>query len=258
MRYIAAAASDIGRRHTNQDSLCVKIAKLDGKEDIVMALMCDGMGGLSKGELASASLIHAFSAWFDDELPKGNMPLTLAYVMEEWRKVLEVQSRRFHKYERDKHIKLGTTFSGLFILNDEYMTMQIGDSRIYCVFDDVVKQLTEDQTVAMQEYKLGNLSKEEALTDSRRNILLQCVGVTKHIKPVVTLGKIQEKSTFILCSDGQYHTLKKEDLFNLANPSRFHDLRALKDSCEILVRKAKERNEKDNISIIMIGGDFIG
>ena len=55
MKFMAAADTDIGiYRADNQDSLLIKHAKYNNQE-ILMAIVCDGMGGLSKGELASAS-----------------------------------------------------------------------------------------------------------------------------------------------------------------------------------------------------------
>ena len=68
MKYIVAAETDIGiTKKVNQDSVCVKNAETkQGKAALVM--VCDGMGGLSKGELASAEVIRSFSDWFDYEL----------------------------------------------------------------------------------------------------------------------------------------------------------------------------------------------
>ena len=66
MRFIATADSDIGiSKATNQDSVLIKQAKVDG-EEVLLAVICDGMGGLSKGELASATVIRAFAKWFDE------------------------------------------------------------------------------------------------------------------------------------------------------------------------------------------------
>ena len=69
MRYTAAADTDVGiSRTTNQDSVLIKHALADDTE-VLLAVLCDGMGGLAKGELASATVIRDFSRWFDEELP---------------------------------------------------------------------------------------------------------------------------------------------------------------------------------------------
>ena len=69
MHFIATADTDVGiQKDTNQDSVLIKHASVDGTE-VLMAIICDGMGGLAKGELASATVVREFSRWFDQELP---------------------------------------------------------------------------------------------------------------------------------------------------------------------------------------------
>ena len=69
MNYQIAIHTDVGiKKETNQDSLLVKQAVTE-KGNIILAVVCDGMGGLEKGEVASATVINAFSVWFENELP---------------------------------------------------------------------------------------------------------------------------------------------------------------------------------------------
>mgnify|MGYP004442078317 CR=1 FL=1 len=68
MKFMAIADSDIGIvKDTNQDSLLIKHADTQ-RGEVLLAIVCDGMGGLTKGEVASATVIKAFSDWFDTEL----------------------------------------------------------------------------------------------------------------------------------------------------------------------------------------------
>mgnify|MGYP000081455928 CR=1 FL=1 len=68
MEYIATYHTDVGtRKETNQDSLAIKV--VNTKEgNVAFAIVCDGMGGLAKGEVASKEVIEAFCTWFDDTL----------------------------------------------------------------------------------------------------------------------------------------------------------------------------------------------
>ena len=70
MNFLVSASTDKGiKKNTNQDSLAIKVAETTiGK--ITLALVCDGMGGLQQGEVASANLTLAFSNWFDNDLPQ--------------------------------------------------------------------------------------------------------------------------------------------------------------------------------------------
>ena len=69
MKFRSAGATNVGTtKKTNQDSYLIKIAETE-LGDVALIAVCDGMGGLAKGELASAEVIHALSDWFENKLP---------------------------------------------------------------------------------------------------------------------------------------------------------------------------------------------
>ena len=94
MDFLIAAHTDVGiRKKTNQDSVLIKVADTDcGK--VCFAAVCDGMGGLRKGELASATLIRDFSDWFDSEFPEIRLFFEKAgkesfpFVQKNWKDIL--------------------------------------------------------------------------------------------------------------------------------------------------------------------------
>ena len=89
MRFTATADTDVGlTKDINQDSLLLKHAKANEKE-ILMAIICDGMGGLALGELASATVIRAFAEWFDKELPFELKQLDMHVIAEKWTLLLK-------------------------------------------------------------------------------------------------------------------------------------------------------------------------
>ena len=95
MDFLFACNSDVGiQKKTNQDSCCMRQAETD-KGNILFALICDGMGGLSKGELASATLIKVFSDWFENNLPlvlsKENPLDEIKYI---WNRLMKQQNQR--------------------------------------------------------------------------------------------------------------------------------------------------------------------
>ena len=69
MKYLLSSLTDKGRRkNVNQDSVLLRSSNYSGEENI-LAVVCDGMGGFEKGELASAEVIRLFSIWFDEIFP---------------------------------------------------------------------------------------------------------------------------------------------------------------------------------------------
>ena len=120
MHYIATADTDIGiSKDTNQDSVLIKHAKADG-EEILLAVICDGMGGLSKGELASATVIRAFAKWFDEELPYELDHVDLQVIGAKWSLLLKELNAKILEYSRENGIEgVGTTFSGFSVASTD-------------------------------------------------------------------------------------------------------------------------------------------
>ena len=172
MRFIATADTDIGiSKKTNQDSVLVKHGMVDGVE-VLMAIVCDGMGGLSKGEVASATVIKRFSRWFDEELPYEIDNLSMSIIGAKWALLLKELNSDIFLYASRQGITMGTTFTGILFVDDQYVVAHVGDTRLYRISDGMY-QMTEDHTFIARELKKGTITPEQAKTDKRRNLLLQ-------------------------------------------------------------------------------------
>lgn len=252
MNYFGSASTDVGIvKKTNQDSACIKIAEFKGKGKVVLALICDGMGGLSKGELASATVIRRFSYWFENELPNKISNITMQAIANEWTKMIREQNEKLLNYGKAVGANLGTTFSGMFIMNDEYVIVHVGDSRIYEISNNV-KQLTEDQTYINREMKAGRMTPQEAATDPKRNMLLQCVGASRVVNPDVAYGKIMPDTVYMLCSDGFRHVLSDAEMYENFNSANINSVNEMKKNSDYLIDVVKRRNERDNITVALL------
>ncbi|MGM9987415.1 MAG: PP2C family protein-serine/threonine phosphatase [Bacillaceae bacterium] len=250
MNLTTAYHTDVGStKKTNQDGLLIKIADTSyGKAGLVV--ICDGMGGLSQGELASATVIQRLGDWFEQGFPpllKGN-----------WRETVQGQldmhitqlNKKIVAYGERNHLKLGTTVTALLFVDTTYYIFQVGDSRAY-VIGDTLTQLTKDQTLVARELERGNLTAEQAKIDPRRNILLQCVGATGNIEVVITTGELQEDDVLLLCTDGFYGEIKEEELLQLKSAS-LRTREEMKEKLVACIELVKSRGEKDNISVILV------
>lgn len=249
-----ALHTDVGIiKDTNQDSMCVKLAQTE-KGNILLAIVCDGMGGLEKGEVASATVIKAFSDWFENELPYQLAKVD--YVEEiryRWDRIIKEQNQIIGEYGRNNHFQLGTTITSLLILEDgQYLIGHVGDSRAYKITDESIEMLTMDQTVVANEIKLGRLTPEAAEKDPRRNVLLQCIGASRTVIPDFVKGEISEGECYMLCSDGFRHVVTSEEIKIAFAPTNNNDETTMKNNIVKLVEINKERGETDNISAILI------
>ena len=250
MKFLTTADTDIGiSKDTNQDSVLVKHASFSDGE-VVMAIICDGMGGLSKGELASSTVIREFAKWFDNELPNELNNINMEVIGGKWSHMLKSLNSKILDYGKKNVTNLGTTFSGILLINDKYVIAHVGDSRVYQLTNKLT-QLTQDQTFIAREIAKGTLTPEQAKTDKRRNMLLQCVGASKTVEPQVICGKA-ENGAYMLCSDGFRHEISEKEIYGFFNPKNLINKDVMHKNSLDLIDKVKSRGEQDNISVILI------
>lgn len=253
MKYLVAAHSDIGiKKQTNQDSLFIKIAETE-YGDACFAVLCDGMGGLAKGELASATVIRQFIKWFENEfatlLYRGINPIILKKT---WENLIYEVNYKIEYYSEQNNAQMGSTVVALLIIGDMYYIMNVGDSRAYLITTDNIQQLTRDQTFIQKEMDEGRMTYEEARRDPRRNVLLQCVGASSVIEPDFYLGPVEKQNVFMLCSDGFRHVLGNAEMHEKFNPCALKDEEIMLQNAVFLTDLDKFRKEEDNISVALI------
>ncbi len=250
MQFIAIAETDIGiSRKTNQDSVLIKHA-ISKYGEVLLAVVCDGMGGLENGELASATVVRAFSEWFDEELPRELETIDMQVIGEKWSLFLKELNVKISEYGQSICVKLGTTFTGILFVGNRYIVGHVGDTRIYRI-NESLEQITTDQSFVAREVDRGLMTEEQARKDKRRNILLQCVGASARVKPQLICGSA-EPGVYMLCSDGFYHHISENEMFEKFNPLCLVDRRMMHSNARFLIEQAKLRKERDNISIILI------
>ncbi len=252
MNFLTAHHTDVGiKKKTNQDSLLIQQAQTP-QETVLLAVMCDGMGGLAKGEVASACMIRAFSNWFQKELPtmlsQGLQPEALH---ESWENLVFDVKERIVDYSDRHNVSMGTTCAALLIVGGCYYIMNIGDSRVYLISDNIY-QLTKDHTYVQREMDAGRMTYEESLRDSQRNVLLQCVGASPVIEPDFIMGDVQINECYMLCCDGFRHVVTPQEFYQYMNPAVSVDPAQMQQNLSYLVELNKQRRETDNISVALI------
>ncbi|WP_019679951.1 hypothetical protein, partial [Ruminococcus flavefaciens] len=113
---------------------------------------------------------------------------------------------------------------------------------------DKLSQVTDDHTFVNRAVKMGRMTPEEALTDPRRNALVQCVGVTGEIAPEVRLGVFENNTNFLICSDGFRHVLTEKELYEELSAEKTKNKAAMQKQLRQLIETVKSRNENDNIT----------
>ncbi|MBQ3230505.1 MAG: serine/threonine-protein phosphatase [Clostridia bacterium] len=252
MEFLVSAQTDIGiSKSTNQDSLLVRIANT-AQGRISFAVLCDGMGGLSKGEVASATVIRAFDNWFNRDFPSlCDAPIEDSVIHSQWCRMITELNERIKNYGLSCGTRLGTTVVAILITQNRYYLLNVGDSRAYEI-TNVLTQLTADQTYVAREVALGNMTPEQAERDPKKSVLLQCVGASHEVVPDMFFGDAKSNAVYMLCSDGFRHVLTPNEIFSGFNPSALVNEHAMNVNSYALIELNKRRGERDNISVALI------
>lgn len=251
MFYISGS-SDVGiRRKINQDSIIVQ--KMESSiGEMVFACICDGMGGLQSGELASATVLLAFKRWIYEKLPLlTNRNIEQNDIIEQWTNIIDVYNQKILLYGQNYKISLGTTLTAALFTESEYFIVNIGDTRAYEV-GKKLKQITHDHSFVQQEVDCGRMSPEEARISKRNNILTRCIGVKKNVTPDFFFGKIKNNAAYVLCSDGFRHKISDQEILSYFNADNHSSSEDLKNTEISLIELNKIRLETDNISVVTV------
>lgn len=148
MKYILASLTDKGsRKKQNQDSILL-VNKTYGDETCILAVVCDGMGGLEKGEAASTEVIHMFSAWFNEIFPQLNEEKRSEefedILYESWETLLQTAHKMLRSYGELNKIKTGASQ----IIRPVYKNGEIRAGAVYLLCSDGMGNRVKDEELA--------------------------------------------------------------------------------------------------------------
>ncbi len=254
MAYVAAATEVGSRKQVNEDSCCIKVAQTSLGE-VIMALVCDGVGGLSAGNLASATVVNRFSQWFEQELPMlmegmvANGSFDFQTIKAVWGALLQTQNELIRTHGTKTGIRLGTTFTGIITCGSRYLVGHVGDCRAYQLNKTSFKQITEDQTEVARKLAAGEITAEEARR-MPKNVILQAVGSGRVLVPAFYEGTCGPNELFVICCDGAYHRAENEGIRQIFQRTRFTEEQSLDKTCHDLLDYDLQMGEKDNLTVV--------
>lgn len=243
MGILCAGASDIGRkRKTNQDSIC-----LDHKHQFFA--VADGMGGHSGGDIASQLSVKVMPEFFENN---GNMePQALMKSM-----IQEVNRSILAKADEQPELHgMGTTVSAVYFHGQTLVIGNVGDSRVYMVNNRNIFQLTRDHSFVQEKLNMGIYSREEAVKDPQKNVLVRSVGFEADINVDVFHYRICKNDIFMICSDGLHGKVSDGDILhiiqkNITDPASCN-IADVEAAVKELIQQANDNGGQDNISVIL-------
>ena len=225
----------------NQDSL-VLLQVLTARGRVLMAAVCDGMGGLEQGEMASGYVTERLQEWFYESLLRAIQKKKAFWIIRRSldRLVYHMQEQ-LSQYARQEEIRLGTTMTVLILWEKTYLIWHLGDSRVYRLCALNKRGRAKNNLVCMTtDHVLG------------RNQLTKCVGSFGYKRPDFRMGTFGRGQAMLLCSDGFRHFITEEELADVLRPETITEETQASRRLREIGEACMKRGEKDNLSAIYV------
>ena len=236
------AKTDIGKaRELNQDYYYIS----QDTDEPKIFILADGMGGYNGGEIASKLATESATKYI-----KSNF----ADIVKEKEEILKliknaVEYANMVVYEKSKEDKelegMGTTLEVCLIYNNKAYIGHVGDSRIYRIRKDIMRKLTKDHSYVQQLVEDKKITREEAKTHPKKNMLTKALGCTPYVEPDIRARNFEKGDIFIMCSDGLTNMVEEKRIYELIKM----DINTAVDN---LIKEANTAGGYDNITVIII------
>ena len=257
-RFTTAACMELGTRSSQQDALYVSKTAEFSPEDapVIMGVVCDGMGGLEGGEIASQMSVDLFVSELMQMRDWAGAPKCL----EETAKKIDEAVFRMSEQQSGAG-SMGTTLAGVLAQGNQLYWLSAGDSRIYILRGDEMIQVTKDHNFGLrlnEMVRAGILTEEEAQHDTRREALISYMGMGG-----ISLIEINQNplllhngDIILLCSDGLTKVAADHDI-KACMQNHYYDMDTAAKALVALACGSPERplapgRSRDNTSVVLI------
>ncbi len=224
---------------------CTNVGNVrDNKEDSLVCdegrglwIVADGMGGLGFGEVASAITTYTVT-----RMIRAGHGVNQA---------IEVAHKNIKDYAETDGLgtNMGTTIVLLLSQGSLYNIFWVGDSRAYLLDNHEMKQVTVDHSLVQSLIEQGELTREQAESDPRRNAVTRALGVQEldTVRADSISDKWQPGQKILLCSDGLTDCVSDEDIESIMRGNKPDQ-----EIAEVLIETALAGGGKDNVTVIVI------
>lgn len=237
------AFTDTGKvRNMNQDAFMTGTFQEGG----AWAVVCDGMGGVSGGQIASDICVNEVSAHIKKGYRNGMSMKSVKNLL-----ISAITAANIKVYETAEenieYLGMGTTVVALVVLNGFAAVAHVGDSRAYFINDDI-KQITKDHSVVQILIDSGKITPEQAKTHPERNVITRAIGVASTVDIDVDIVPINQGEIILICSDGLYEHISDIEIFETVKNTDFDE------PAKVLLDMANDAGGKDNITVVTVEG----
>lgn len=249
--------TDIGNvRKVNEDAFGIR----EIADNAILAVVCDGMGGLDLGDVASKLALESFSDIVErlcaSHIKKGKLSLSEKEAdLILFNAVTVANNKVISKQEEvDVSEGMGTTLVAALIQDGgkKISWANIGDSRLYTVDPNDILQVSKDHSYIQYMIDQGKMTLAEAKTSKKKNLITRAIGIDVTCEPDIDTFPLSDEeiaqTKILLCTDGFSNSVSEEECSRIA----LNNSQSVEKRVDKLVALAKKNNGSDNITLIMI------
>lgn len=237
-----SALTDVGKvRANNEDSFDAGIFP---DNETAWAVVCDGMGGVSGGSIASAMCVETVKKRILSGYRENISEKSVESILES---ALITSNIEVYKRAADEPelFGMGTTAVALFVSGAVAVIAHAGDSRAYLIKDNSINQITKDHSVVQYLTDIGQITPEQAKYHPERNVITRAIGVDKDIDIDIDVQVVEPGDVILLCTDGLSGYVDDGDILRIYSESENGDVKCLIDA-------ALEAGGGDNITVVAV------
>ncbi len=234
LTFDSAARTHVGKvRKLNEDAFC-------DRNELGLWAVADGMGGHQAGDVASGLIVDALERV--DDVSSGYA------LLEDVRQSIQRVNRTLiaRAAVMAPGTLIGSTLVALVVYADYYACLWAGDSRAYLLRDGRLEQITRDHSRKQELIDSGSLSRLEARSYTRSNVITRAVGVSDRLALDMQQGALQVDDVFLLCSDGLTGALDDRTIAAIL------DQPSLQAAADTLIARTLEQGARDNVTVVLV------
>ncbi|GAB6170005.1 Stp1/IreP family PP2C-type Ser/Thr phosphatase [Clostridium carnis] len=233
--------TDIGNvRKLNED-----YADYICREEYSLYVVTDGMGGHNAGELASKIACEEVITFVKSNFNTINKEEVL-------KKAIEYANLKVYEFgHSDKEYNgMGTTLVACLVTNEFIQVANVGDSSCFGIKNEVITKITKDHSLVQELLDIGSITNEEAKRHPQKNIITRAIGTKNLVEIDLFVVEKNKFDLFMLCTDGLTNEVNLNDVINTLRGEE-----NLENACEKLISLSKSKGGRDNITVILFGGE---
>lgn len=236
------AKTDTGLKRTNnQDSYAA--GELPGS--VAWAVVCDGMGGVAGGNLASSTAVKLISERISSSYRPGMSAGSIRNML-----MSAISAANIEVYEMSRQNPelngMGTTVVVSIVANETVYVAHAGDSRAYILSNNKLYQLTRDHSYVQEMVDSGKITPDEAREHPRKNLITRALGVSEELRIDFCEESITENDVLLMCTDGLTNFIETDEIYELTADGKFYEY------AERLVNRANNNGGGDNITVVTV------